>query len=290
MSAPWIKFFPTDWQADDAVKSCSLSARGLWIEMLCVMQKSDPRGYLTINGNPIAPAKMASLCGAPVATVNKALTELEAAGVFSRTEGGVIYSRRMVRDQERAERDKANGSKGGNPRLKGGVNPPDKGEDKAQKPEARSQKPESDAREPRLPSDLLDKVWSAAPAKARERSSRGDTAKALAAALKRGALPDDILEGLQSYWRSDDATKDNGAYAKGVHRMIADDRWRDWTSTALIPAGEAPDWKSRLYIWRSTEQWHHGPWGAAPGDPRCTCPPDLLTESERRGLGPERVS
>lgn len=146
------------------------------------------------------------------------------------------------------------------------------------------------ARGSRLPPELLDKVWSAAPPKARERSSRGDTSKALAAALKRGAQPDEIMAGLTAYWRSDDATKDNGAYAKGVHRMIADDRWRDWTSTALIPAGEAPDWPSRLRIWRSTEQWHHGTWGPSPGYPTCQCPPDLLTESERRGRGPERQS
>lgn len=149
---------------------------------------------------------------------------------------------------------------------------------------------ESNAREPRLPPDLLDKVWSAAPPKARERSSRGDTSKALAAALKRGAKPDEIMAGLMAYWRSDDATKDGGAYAKGVHRMIADDRWRDWTSASLIPAGEQPDWPARLRIWRSTEQWHHTSWGPSPGYPTCQCPPELLTEAERRGLAPERPS
>jgi hypothetical protein len=53
--------------------------------------------------------------------------------VFSRDADGTIYSRRMRRDAERAEEDKKNGKKGGNPKLKDGVNPPDK----AHMPEAR---------------------------------------------------------------------------------------------------------------------------------------------------------
>jgi hypothetical protein len=44
----------------------------------------------------------------------------------------------MVRDFEKVNKDKANGSKGGNPKLNGGVNP----EVKAQKLEARIQKEE----------------------------------------------------------------------------------------------------------------------------------------------------
>src|ERR1019366_1013531 len=52
---------------------------------------------------------------------------------------GTIFSRRMKRDVEKAERDKANGKAGGNPRLNAGVNPPDK----VQSPEARSQNPKA---------------------------------------------------------------------------------------------------------------------------------------------------
>jgi len=52
------------------------------------------------------------------------LAELEDAGVFSRTKDGTIYSRRMVRDDRQLQDDVKNGRRGGNPRLKGGVNPP----------------------------------------------------------------------------------------------------------------------------------------------------------------------
>ena len=136
---PWMKFYPADWRADPALRMCSLAARGLWMEMLSIMHEASPRYSLLINGNTIGAKKLASLCGATLSETNPLLTELEAAGVFSRAEDGTIFSRRMKRDDEKVERDKANGKAGGNPRLKAGVNPPDK----AQSPEARSQNPES---------------------------------------------------------------------------------------------------------------------------------------------------
>jgi hypothetical protein len=136
---PWMKFYPADWRADPALRMCSLAARGLWMEMLSIMHEADPRGSLLINGKPIGTKQLASLCGATVRETIAFLNELDAAGVFSRAEDGTIFSRRMKRDDEKADRDKANGKTGGNPSLIAGVNPLDK----AQSPEARSQNPEA---------------------------------------------------------------------------------------------------------------------------------------------------
>jgi hypothetical protein len=135
---PWMKFYPADWRAEPALRMCSLAARGLWMEMLSIMHEADPRGSLLINGNTIGGKQLASLCGATVRETNALLMELEAAGVFSRDEDGIIFSRRMKRDDQKAERDRTNGKAGGNPRLNAGVNLPDK----AQSPETRSQNPE----------------------------------------------------------------------------------------------------------------------------------------------------
>jgi hypothetical protein len=139
---PWMKFFPADWRADPALRMCSLAARGLWMEMLSIMHEADPRGSLLINGNTISAKQLASLCGATLRETIALLTELEAAGVFSRADDGTIFSRRMKRDDEKAARDKTNGKAGGNPRLNAGVNPPDK----AQRPDAIFQKRESKER------------------------------------------------------------------------------------------------------------------------------------------------
>jgi hypothetical protein len=52
------------------------------------------------------------------------LAERAVAAVLSKDGDGTIFSRRMRRDEERAERDKANGREGDNPNLKRGGNPP----------------------------------------------------------------------------------------------------------------------------------------------------------------------
>src|SRR4051812_38833447 len=121
---PWLKFYPSDWRADPALRMCSLAARGLWMEMLCLMHEASPRGSLLVNGHPVNETQLASLCGVATREVMGCLSQLEAAGVFSREDDGIIYSRRMRRDDEKAQRDKANGKGGGNPRLNPGVNPP----------------------------------------------------------------------------------------------------------------------------------------------------------------------
>ncbi len=140
MSAPWLKFYPSDWRADPALRSCSIAARGLWIEMLCIMHEAEPYGTLLIKGQRIDKKRLASLCGIPEKECCILLLELESFGVFEREQNGTIYSRRMRRDAAKALKDKENGKKGGNPTVKGGVNPQVNGEVKAQKPEARSQK------------------------------------------------------------------------------------------------------------------------------------------------------
>ena len=131
MKQPWLKFHPTDWRADPALRSCSLAAWGLWIEIICIMHESDPYGALLIGGRPPSHQQLAKVCGQPVKEVTAALAELERAGVFSIVDG-VIISRRMQRDREKADEDKANGKRGGNPRLKvEGLTPPREDGDKA---------------------------------------------------------------------------------------------------------------------------------------------------------------
>lgn len=141
MSQAWLKFYPSDWRADPALRMCSLAARGLWMEMLCVMHEADPRGFLVVNGKALMSAQLAALAGCTSRETERLLGELEAAGVFSRDDTGTIFSRRILKDMARAERDALNGKRGGNPKLKAWVNPPDK----AQKPEARDQKPDNAA-------------------------------------------------------------------------------------------------------------------------------------------------
>ncbi len=147
MKRPWMKWYPSDYRADPRVRMCSLAARGLWSDMLWYMHEGEPYGHLTINGRAPKLDEIANLVGRPEREVEKAFGELVRQQVFS-TASGVIYSRRMVRDHEKEERDRLNGKGGGNPKLinkdkvldNRWVNPPDKGEDKAHMLELESRK------------------------------------------------------------------------------------------------------------------------------------------------------
>lgn len=108
MGSPWMKFYPTDWQADVALRSCSLAARGLWLEMLCIMHNSERYGHLLVNGKVPNDNAIAIICGIPADQLPDLLGELEEVGVFSRSSNGVIYSRRMVADHKKSNVNRKN--------------------------------------------------------------------------------------------------------------------------------------------------------------------------------------
>lgn len=103
MSQPWIKFYPRDWRGDQALRVVSLAARGLWMEMLCIMHEATPYGHLVIGGQPVKYDALARFVGAGVEEIQALLVELRDAGVTRQTRGGVIYSKRMTDDHKRSE-------------------------------------------------------------------------------------------------------------------------------------------------------------------------------------------
>lgn len=117
MKRPAFQFYPADWRKDPALSSCSLAARGLWIELMCIAHESDRYGHLAVNGRPMESKQIARMVGESPAAVAKLLAELETAGVFSRSGDDAIYSRRMVKDEHIREVRAAAGKMGGNPDL-----------------------------------------------------------------------------------------------------------------------------------------------------------------------------
>lgn len=96
---PASQFYWGDWLRDTALRSCSLAARGLWIDMLALMHEGTPYGHLRVGDTLITTDRLARMVGEAPGRVRALLAELEAAGVFSRDEGRAIYSRRMVKDE-----------------------------------------------------------------------------------------------------------------------------------------------------------------------------------------------
>lgn len=97
---PWIKFYPTDWQAEPTLRTCSLASKGLWIEMLGLMAHSVRHGYLCkMNSpDPMPPEDLAKILGQPIEEIKSLLQDLEQNGVFSKTSDGFVYSRRLLKD------------------------------------------------------------------------------------------------------------------------------------------------------------------------------------------------
>lgn len=117
MKRPAFQFYPADWRKDTELQSCGIAARGLWHELLCIMHECEPYGHLTVSGAPATDAQAARLAGVDLRDYRKLLAELFAAGVPGKTDAGIIYSRRMVRDEQlRMVRAEA-GKLGGNPSL-----------------------------------------------------------------------------------------------------------------------------------------------------------------------------
>lgn len=116
---PAFQFYPGDEERDTSLRMLSLAAYGLWKRMINAMHFGQPYGHLTnASGHAVDPAQLGRLVGERTPAVSRLLRELESANVFSRNDSGVIYSRRMVRDEHiRSVRAQA-GRLGGNPNLR----------------------------------------------------------------------------------------------------------------------------------------------------------------------------
>ena len=101
---PAILFYTGDWLKDPAVRCMSLGARGLWIDMLCLMYESPTRGFLSLmDGKPVTAVQLARMVGGTLKEIESLLSEMRGCGTFSVTDDGVMFSRRMVADEELRE-------------------------------------------------------------------------------------------------------------------------------------------------------------------------------------------
>lgn len=141
MADPWMKFYPSDWRSDPALRLCSRAARGTWIDMLTIMHEAEPYGDLRVGNTPLDAFGLAKLLGESPEDIARDLDELERHGVFSRRKNGVIYSRRMEKDENLRRKNRENGKKGGLANIRKQREKEDslKRKTNPQKPEARDQ-------------------------------------------------------------------------------------------------------------------------------------------------------
>jgi len=146
---PFLKFFPGDWLQNANLRRCSHAAKGVWIDMLCLMHQSEERGVLVTAGKPWSDGDIAAALGGDPNVTLVCLHELLDKGVARRDKREAVYSGRMVRDESKRTKCAEAGKKGGgNPTFggdsKGGRKGANKGGPKDKSPEAQTSERESE--------------------------------------------------------------------------------------------------------------------------------------------------
>jgi hypothetical protein len=98
---PAFMFYPGDWQKDPSLRRCSKAAKGVWMDMLCLLFECPVRGaFIDAGGTPWSDQDIAVAIGGDVGENLGHIAELVSKGVARRDNRGAIFSRRMVRDEQ----------------------------------------------------------------------------------------------------------------------------------------------------------------------------------------------
>jgi hypothetical protein len=108
---PAFQFYPGDWLKDTNLRVCSPAARGVYIDILCLMDQAEKRGILRVKKRAISLKKLSkSIAGC----TPKLIVELIENGVLAQSERtGTFYSKRMLREELHRRHAAQNGSRGG---------------------------------------------------------------------------------------------------------------------------------------------------------------------------------
>jgi len=98
---PAFMFYPGDWQKDPCLRRCSKAAKGVWMDMLCLLFECPVRGvFVDASGKPWSDEEIAEAIGGDIGANLGHIAELVSKGVAQRDTRGAIFSRRMVRDEQ----------------------------------------------------------------------------------------------------------------------------------------------------------------------------------------------
>ncbi len=244
---PWGKWYWQNWLSDAGLRRCSLQARGMWMDMLCVAAQHDPIGYVAVNGEALTPDDVARLCGTSPAEASTLISELERNGVFSRNGKGMIYSRRMVRDAKAHAESMKYGRRGGNPSL---VNPPD---NPTLNPTLASEVLSSQEVE-----EAFEGYWRVYPRRLGA-NPKNPAFKKFSALVLAGISPATITAGAKNYAAAD-AGKIGTPYIAQAVTWLNQRRWEDYAAngrdTSIAdPELQARAWTALLDRERRTGQW-----------------------------------
>lgn len=114
---PSFQFYPGDWRKDPDLSRCSKAAKGVWIDMLCLMFECEDRGVFATGGEPWTDEEIAAAIGGDTGANLACIDELLRKGVARRNDSGAIFSRRLVRDEQKRRARVQSGQAGGKASL-----------------------------------------------------------------------------------------------------------------------------------------------------------------------------
>jgi hypothetical protein len=117
LKIPAFQFYPADWRKDPSIQALSYEHRGIVFETLCILHELPERGRLKLNGKPMSREFYARLLGLDKQILEEALTIILETGALKVDEDGILYSSRMVKDENLRKIRQQSGSRGGNPAL-----------------------------------------------------------------------------------------------------------------------------------------------------------------------------
>jgi hypothetical protein len=117
---PAFQFYPGDWLKDAGLRSCSPEARGVWIDLLCLMYECPQRGVLRTKTNEkLSKIPLENVSRMIAGCKQKFIRELIGKGVCRvARKDGALYSKRLIRDELHRRHKARAGRKGGQAKPK----------------------------------------------------------------------------------------------------------------------------------------------------------------------------
>lgn len=258
MRRPSFQFYPADWRNNANLRRCSPAARGIWIDVMCVLHDSDEYGVVRW---PLV--DLANSANAPIKLVRELVEKcvlkghdkrLQAAFIYvprsgrkdgepvtllAIQDGPVWYSSRMVKDEyvRTIRGESSRFGEGNSESPKAAPKPPfgdgSTSSSSTTSSSLRSEDNSSGQAESKYPTEF-EEAWTAYPD--RPGRSKADACKAWKARVKAGADADVILAGVRRYAAYCQAMKTEPNFIKqpatffgpGEHYLA------DWTPAAQV--------------------------------------------------------
>jgi predicted transcriptional regulator len=116
---PWFPIYPGDWQKDLGLRMCSFAAKGLLMDMQCLMHQGNPYGYLRLTNKVITKVNLVHILGVNQEVVEPLLKELLDNEILDQDQNTKCYFYPEMIKREELRKKRAKGGKlGGNPALK----------------------------------------------------------------------------------------------------------------------------------------------------------------------------